>query len=127
MKTKFSNHEAVRIQFMTQCVNSLLSGENCLKQHKSTYDKRFIRYHKCFLLKLRYGAHANSSKVFLLFIEFLLKRGKDLGNSAKSLVNLIEVTAATHSAVGTSAALTAGDSGDLLKDVTRVSACLHSI
>ena len=60
MKTKFSNHEAVRLQFMTQSVNSLLSGENCLKQRKSTYDKRFIRYHKCFLLKLRYGAHANS-------------------------------------------------------------------
>jgi hypothetical protein len=60
MKTKFSNHEAVRLQFMTQSVNSLLSGENCLKQRKSTYDKRFIRYHKCFLLKLRYGAHAKA-------------------------------------------------------------------
>lgn len=65
MKTKFSNHEAVRLQFMTQSVNSLLSGENCLKQRKSTYDKRFIRYHKCFLLKLRYGAHANGPCLFV--------------------------------------------------------------
>ena len=39
MKTKFSNHEAVGLQFMTQSVNSLLSGENCLKQRKSTYSQ----------------------------------------------------------------------------------------
>ena len=49
---------------MTQSVNSLLSGENCLKQRKSTYDKRFIRYHKCFFLKLRYEAFANESSFF---------------------------------------------------------------
>ena len=72
MKTKFSNHEAVRLQFMTQSVNSLLSGENCLKQRKSTYDKRFIRYHKCFLLKLRYGAHANAIEVLFLFIKHMV-------------------------------------------------------
>ena len=78
MKTKFSNHEAVRLQFMTQSVNSLLSGENCLKQRKSTYDKRFIRYHKCFLLKLRYGAHANSCSVFLHFKEMLLYLGAEV-------------------------------------------------
>ena len=66
MKTKFSNHEAVRLQFMTQSVNSLLSGENCLKQRKSTYDKRFIRYHKCFFLKLRYGAHAKTLRFFFI-------------------------------------------------------------
>ena len=67
MKTQFSNHEAVRLQFMTQSVNSLLSGENCLKQRKSTYDKRFIRYHKCFLLKLRYWAHAKRFSAFFVF------------------------------------------------------------
>ena len=53
---------------MTQSVNSLLSGENCLKQRKSTYDKRFIRYHKCFLLKLRYGAHAKNEGAFFVSV-----------------------------------------------------------
>ena len=56
-----------------------------------------------------------------------LKCGKDLFNSLECLVNLIEVTAATHCAVGTSTALAAGDSGDLLEDVACVSACLNSI
>ena len=28
MKTQFSNHEADRLLFMTQCVNSLLSGKS---------------------------------------------------------------------------------------------------
>ena len=64
IKHSNSIHEAVRLQFMTQSVNSLQSRENCLKQRKSTYDKRFIRYHKCFLLKLRYGAHAKGFPIF---------------------------------------------------------------
>ena len=42
MKSKISNHEAERLQFMTQGVNSLLSGITFWDLCKSTYDKRFF-------------------------------------------------------------------------------------
>jgi hypothetical protein len=49
MKTGFSNHEAERLQFMTQGVNSLLSGITFWELCKSTYDKRFFVIISAFL------------------------------------------------------------------------------
>ena len=74
---------------MTQSVNSLLSGENCLKQRKSTYDKRFIRYHKCFLLKLRYGAHANPAELFI--IKLNLSDNSNLDYAINSTENALDI------------------------------------
>ena len=72
MKTQFSNHEAERLQFMTQGVNSLLSGITFPKQRKSTYDKRFFVIISAFFLKLHYEAFAKGFSVLLSLLFLIL-------------------------------------------------------
>ena len=55
MKTQSSNHEATRLLFMTQRVNSLLSGKSLCKATQKHLWQTFFRYHKCFFLKFCIG------------------------------------------------------------------------
>ena len=65
MKTQFSNHEADRLLFMTQRVNSFLSGESRIKAtQRALMTNDFFRCYKYLFLKLRYLACVKFSSAF---------------------------------------------------------------